>query len=238
MAPLSDCSKKILSRLVIVLSLLLVSCGANEVIVTGSFPSPLIEPLDYTVGVFYSDEFVSHEMVDEATGKGEADWRVETGEAQVALWNNIFSTVFSQKLLLNEKPTEENPAKAVNLVIVPHVEELQYAIPSHTKIKVFEIWMRYRFELLSNIGEPLGSWNMTAYGKTPKTLVLGIEGGQSNEEAVNLAAIMSLRDAGANFVMTFRDAPPMASWLEEMAEFSKKSQRDKFLSEKPGAANF
>ena len=98
-----------------------------------------------------------------------------------------------------------------------HVEELQYAIPSHTQVKVYEIWMRYRFELINAAGEPLGDWKMTAYGKTPQNLVMGIEGGQSKEEAINLAAIMALRDAGAHFVTSFRRAEPIALWLDGLS---------------------
>ena len=35
------------------------------------------------------------------------------------------------------------------------MQELQYSIPNHTKINVFEIWMRYRYELYSPQGELL-----------------------------------------------------------------------------------
>ena len=43
---------------------------------------------------------------------------------------------------------------------------------------------------------------------------MGIEGGQSKEEAINLAAIMALRDAGAHFVTSFREAEPIVLWLD------------------------
>ena len=186
-------------------------------IVQGDFPTPLIEKLNHTLGVYYEDEFKSHEIFDEAKSRGQADWRIKTGEAQIRLWNLIFSGVFSKTLTLSEKPSSEKPAEGVDVIIVPHVEELQYAIPSHTQVKVYEIWMRYRFELINAAGEPLGDWKMTAYGKTPQNLVMGIEGGQSKEEAINLAAIMALRDAGAHFVTSFRRAEPIALWLDGLA---------------------
>ncbi len=186
-------------------------------IVQGDFPTPLIEKLNQTLGVYYEDEFKSHEIFDEARSKGQADWQIRTGEAQVRLWNLIFSGVFSKTLTLSERPSSEKPADGVDVIIIPHVEELQYAIPSHTQVKVYEIWMRYRFELINAAGEPLGDWKMTAYGKTPQNLVMGIEGGQSKEEAINLAAIMALRDAGAHFVTSFRRAEPIALWLDGLS---------------------
>ena len=186
-------------------------------IVQGDFPTPLTEKLNQTLGVYYEDEFKSHEIFDEAKSRGQADWRIKTGEAQIRLWNLIFSGVFSKTLTLSEKPSSEKPAEGVDVIIVPHVEELQYTIPSHTQVKVYEIWMRYRFELINAAGEPLGDWKMTAYGKTPQNLVMGIEGGQSKEEAINLAAIMALRDAGAHFVTSFRRAEPIALWLDGLS---------------------
>ena len=186
-------------------------------IVQGDFPTPLIEKLNQTLGVYYEDEFKSHEIFDEARSKGQVNWQIRTGEAQVRLWNLIFSGVFSKTLTLSERPSSEKPADGVDVIIIPHVEELQYAIPSHTQVKVYEIWMRYRFELINAAGEPLGDWKMTAYGKTPQNLVMGIEGGQSKEEAINLAAIMALRDAGAHFVTSFRRAEPIALWLDGLS---------------------
>ena len=206
--------RNITASLIVLASLLLLGCGSSQVIVQGDFPTPLAEKLNQTVGIYYEAEFKSHEIFDEAKSRGQSDWHIKTGEAQVRLWDLIFSGVFSKTLTLSERPSPEKPAEEVSVIIVPHVEELQYAIPSHTQIKVYEIWMRYRFELISAAGEPLGDWKMTAYGKTPQNLVMGIEGGQSKEEAINLAAIMALRDAGAHFVTSFRRTEPIALWLD------------------------
>jgi len=87
------------------------------------------------------------------------------------------------------------------------VEELQYAIPAHTQIKVYEIWMRYRFELTSPAGAPIAQWEMTSYGKTPTAFL------QTDQEAVNFAAVMALRDAGANFATNFNRVPAVQEWL-------------------------
>jgi hypothetical protein len=48
---------------------------------------------------------------------------------------------------------------------------------------------------------------MTAYGKTPTAFL------QSDEAAVNLAAVVALRDAGAHFVTSFQRVPEVAQWL-------------------------
>ena len=69
--------------------------------------------------------------------------------------------------------------------------------------------MRYRFDLLNASGGAIAEWGMTSYGKTPTAFL------QSDQDAVNLAAVMALRDAGANFAANFTRVPAIAQWLDE-----------------------
>jgi hypothetical protein len=50
---------------------------------------------------------------------------------------------------------------------------------------------------------------MTSYGKTPTAFM------QSDQAAVNLAAVVALRDAGANFATGFTRVPAVRDWLAE-----------------------
>jgi hypothetical protein len=69
--------------------------------------------------------------------------------------------------------------------------------------------MRYRFELVTMDGTLIAEWSMTSYGKTPTAFL------QSDQDAVNLAAVMALRDAGANFASHFTQIPAVQNWLRE-----------------------
>ena len=62
-----------------------------------------------------------------------------------------------------------------------------------------------------NPEERVATWPITAYGKTPTAFL------QTDEEAVNLAAVVALRDAGAHFVTTFGANPGVATWLDGIA---------------------
>ena len=243
-------------------SLLLTACGANEVVVQGQFPAPLLEKVPVTLGVYYSEEFRGHEFFDQAAARGESDWMVRTGDAQVRMYDALLGGMFERVVHLDELPWDEpgeaaaetaaetageagaktstetgkqspqmadqemlaeqprkRPARKIpvspggvgrlDAILVPHVDELQYAIPLHTKVKVFEVWMRYRYELYSPVGEILADWTMTCYGKTPTAFMQGAEA------AVNLAAVVALRDAGANFAMSFAQVAEVGQWLEQ-----------------------
>ena len=114
-------------------------------------------------------------------------------------------------LLVRGAPGSGQMNQAVYAVLIPHVDELQYSIPAHTNVKVYEIWMRYRMELVTPSGDPIAEWMMTAYGKTPTAFL------RSDQAAVNLAAVVALRDAGANFATGFTKVPAVRDWLEQRA---------------------
>jgi len=200
---------------------LLTACGAKQVIVQGDFPQPLIEPLPLSIGVVYSDNFANHEFFDEASGRAESDWLVSTGAAQVQFWDTLLGGMFKRVVRIQEHADLHTYENQLDAVIVPYIQELQYTIPTHTNVKVYEIWMRYRFRLVSlddihdhdngalsyNPDVSFADWQLTAYGKTPTAFM------QTDEAAVNLAAVVALRDAGANFVTSFEKVPQVAQWL-------------------------
>ena len=189
--------------------LALAGCGAREVVVQGQFPQPLMSKLPLTLGVWYDEDFREHEFFDEATGRAESDWLVRTGAAQVALWDTLLNGMFERVVYMDARPAPDQMNPAVDAVLIPEVDELQYAIPAQTNIKVYEIWMRYAFELVTAQGEPIADWTMTAYGKTPTAFL------QSDEKAVNLAAVVALRDAGAHFATSFTQVPDVVQWMEQ-----------------------
>lgn len=202
---------RLMLRLLAVTGLLalLSGCGPAQVDVEGNFPAPLMEPLPLTLGVWYTEEFATHEFFDEAKSRSESSWIVKTGEAQVQMWDTLLPGMFVNLVVMKGKPGPGQMNQVVDAVLIPHVDELQYAIPAHTKVKVYEIWMRYRFELVTTGGDPIAEWTMTSYGKTPTAFL------QSDKAAVNLAAVMALRDAGANFATNFTRVPAVQEWLQQ-----------------------
>jgi hypothetical protein len=186
--------------------LFLSACGPNQVIVEGQFPAPLMTELPLTIGIWYPQEFRNHEFTDIEKPARESKWIVKTGEAQVQMWDTVLAGMFRNFVEMDAAPGPEVMNQVVDAILIPHIDELQYAIPAQTHVKVYEIWMRYRFELVTQTGEPIAQWMMTAYGKTPTAFM------QSDTGAVNLAAVMALRDAGANFVTSFTRVPELSEW--------------------------
>ncbi len=210
--------------LMLIILLVLAACTSREVIVEGTFPTPLVDPVPVSVGVLFTQEFKEHELVDDATGRGEVSWRVSTGTAQVEFWSTLFPAFFQNVVFIESYADLQ--AYDVDAVLIPQVADVQYAIPLYTNVKVYEIWMRYNLALaepeqiideenatisLENM-QPFAEWPLTSYGKTPTAFM------QSDIDAVNLAAVMALRDAGANFITSFPRVPGVMDWIKNPEE--------------------
>ena len=210
--------------LTLIILLVLAACTSREVIVEGTFPTPLVDPVPVSVGVLFTQEFKEHELVDDATGRGEVSWRVSTGTAQVEFWSTLFPAFFQNVVFIESYADLQ--AYDVDAVLIPQVADVQYAIPLYTNVKVYEIWMRYNLALvepeqiideenatisLENM-QPFAEWPLTSYGKTPTAFM------QSDIDAVNLAAVMALRDAGANFITSFPRVPGVVDWIKNPEE--------------------
>jgi hypothetical protein len=177
------------------------------------------------MGVIYPPAFAQHEFFDEAKGRAESDWLVKTGEAQVAFWDILLGGLFQEVVHIDSWETVQSEGERIDGVLIPSIAELQYTVPTHTNVKIYEIWMRYEFRLADIAAihqqddgslsfkpdDRLAQWPITAYGKTPTAFL------QSDEEAVNLAAVVALRDAGAHFITTFGRTPEVAAWLDGLS---------------------
>lgn len=216
-APDPRVSLRLLQRFGLLLVLLcLAACSTQKVVVKGNFPEPLMTRLPLKMGVWYDEGFSQHEFFDEAKGRAEASWVVQTGEAQVQMWDTLLGGMFTELVHMKGRPGSDVLNPVVDAVLIPSIEELQYAIPQHTNVKVYEIWMRYRFDLVKTGGDPIASWTMSSYGKTPTAFL------RSDTDAVNLAAVVALRDAGANFAVNFTRIPEVREWLEQRGKKASK----------------
>ena len=203
-------------RLVLLcLTLCIAGCSSKQVVVEGNFPEPLLDPLPITMGVIYPPAFAQHEFFDEAKGRAESDWLVKTGEAQVAFWDILLGGLFQEVVHIDSWETAQLEGGRIDGVLIPSIAELQYTVPTHTNVKVYEIWMRYRISPCRYCCDPSARrWRaqlqprrsprgMAHYRlrQNPTAFL------QSDEEAVNLAAVVALRDAGAHFITTFGRTP-------------------------------
>lgn len=194
--------------LLILTTLLVAACGGPSVVVKGTFPDPLVTPLPLHSGVYFSEEFKTYVFKEE---KGEGfrakHASIEIGAAQLKLFRRVFQGYFRDVTYLSALPDGDAYAH-LDGIIAPEVVELQYSVPGDARNKIFEVWIKFRINLHAANGELLSSWPLTGYGKTPSAFM------KRRDVALEQAAVVALRDAGAHFVSRFDRLATVRQWLE------------------------
>lgn len=196
---------KSLTRLAaLFLALTLSACGVNSLVVNGSYPSPNIRPLPFTLGVYYDEELTNFTYV-EYTETGKEEYRIASGQTHKQLFDSILPAMFERVVVLDD--LAEAQSQRVDAVFAPRIEEFQLALPQKTHLDAYEVWVKYNMRLLGPDGAYIADWVVTSYGKTPTESLRSVEAG------INDATVGALRDLGSNFTLTFANVPEVRDWL-------------------------
>lgn len=207
--PSAAIRRKLLLSGTAVVSLLLASCAANTINISGTYPSPLVRKIPITVGVYYPEELRNFSFTEIDDYTGDDQYIVNSGETQVELFNTVLPALFEQVVMLDSL---EERSSELDAVFVPAIEEFQLGLPQKTKLKVYEVWVKYNMRLEKPEGEYIADWVMTAYGKSPT------ESFQSVDAGVQDATVVALRDLAASFTLGFSGIPEVNEWLAENAK--------------------
>lgn len=187
---------------------ILVSCAASTITITGTYPTPLVRKLPITIGVYYPDELrnFSYTEIDDYSGKDQ--YIINSGMSQMDMFNTVLPALFESVVMLDSLEEAQTRGN-LDAIFVPAIEEFQVGLPDKTKLKVFEIWVKYNMRLSQANGDYIADWVMTAYGKSPQ------ESFQSVDAGVKDAAFVALRDLAASFTIGFPDVPEVNDWLRD-----------------------
>ncbi len=191
-----------------VTGLLLASCAANTINITGNYPSPLVRKIPITVGVYYPEELRNFSFIEIDDYSGDDQYIVNSGASQIELFNTVLPALFENVVMLDSLDGAQGSAN-IDAVFVPAIEEFQLGLPAKTKLKVYEVWVKYNMRLENPDGEYIADWVMTAYGKSPT------ESFQSVDAGVQDAAVVALRDLAASFTLGFSGVPEVNEWLAQ-----------------------
>ncbi len=183
------------------------ACGVNNVVIEGSFPTPNISPLPLSVAVFYDPALTEFAYI-EYSETGAEEYNIASGQSHVELFNAVLPAMFDEVVVVGS--LEEAEMLGVDAIFAPLIEEFQLALPSKTKLDVYEVWIKYNMRLMAADGEYIADWVLTSYGKTPT------ESMRSAESAINDAAVVALRDLASSFSLSFAQVPEVRDWLNTL----------------------
>ena len=193
--------------LAVLAAISLSACGVNNVVVQGSFPTPNISPLPLSVAVFYDPALTEFAYI-EYSETGTEEYNIASGQSHVELFNAVLPAMFDEVVVVGS--LEEAEMLGVDAIFAPLIEEFQLALPSKTKLDVYEVWIKYNMRLMAADGEYIADWVLTSYGKTPT------ESMRSAESAINEAAVVALRDLASSFSLSFAQVPEVRDWLNTL----------------------
>ncbi len=162
------------------------------------FPTVVSKPKAVSAAIIFDEQFRDY------VASPNKNTRIEIGPAQTTMLGNAFKGLFNDIEILSSK---DQLSLDNALVITPSVREVQVSTPSDTYLNVYEVWIKYNLEIENSEGDAIDSWFMPAYGKTPDSFML------SKTNAIEEAAVIALRDAGAKLLLDFYRIPSIYNWM-------------------------
>ncbi|HEX5420359.1 MAG TPA: hypothetical protein VFY39_10195, partial [Gammaproteobacteria bacterium] len=138
----------------------------------------------------------------------QSKWAITLGDANIAMLKPLFSTMFASVQQVQKVPLTGTEAAGIDGVIRPELEKFEFEVPTGDKPNQFvEVWVQFKLTLFQPDGKVVAEWPVSGYGKAE---LLG-----RAQDAVDKAAIVALRDAGAAISTRFAAQPDVSRWLQE-----------------------
>jgi hypothetical protein len=191
-------------RRVLFLGVLALAAGCSQSVkikVDTEVPVPTLSRIPLNMGLYYDPALRSYAYTENTEDR--PDWKIESGESQVALFDRILPSMFQAVT----PAAGTSSVAGVAGVIAPSVVEMQFALPAETKTDLYEAWIKYRLQLYDSDGQLVAEWPVTGYGKAETALL------KSKDDGLSTAINLAMRDAGAKLALGFEQVQEVRRWL-------------------------
>jgi len=195
---------RISTRLVALAATTLLGGCSTQVIVESQFPTPLVEPLPVSVGILIPEELYNYIYTEDVPDQ--SLWTIALGDANVAMLQPLFKRMFRDTRSVDGLPTGSVPAD-VDGVLKPTIAKFEFDVPVGQRDKFVEVWIQYQLSLYDANGRSVIDWAVSGYGKSELM--------RNRQDAVQKAAIVAMREAGATISTKFAEQPQVKTWLGE-----------------------
>ena len=177
-------------------------CGGSQVIVESTFPKPLVAALPVNMGVVIPDELYNFIYTEDIPDQ--SLWTIALGDANVAMLAPLFEGMFQQTHDIDSVAVAANDS-TLDGVIEPKLEKFEFDVPQGERDKFVEVWLQYAITVYDPSGATILEWPVSGYGKS--------ELARDAEDAVQRAAVVAMREAGATIATKFSEQPQIKAWL-------------------------
>jgi hypothetical protein len=131
-------------------------------------------------------------------------WTIALGDANVAMLEPLFKRMFRETREVDAVPVPGGDS-TLDGVIVPKLDKFEFDVPIGERDEFVEVWMQYQITVYEPDGATVLQWPVSGYGKSELL--------RDQEDAVQRAAIVAMREAGATISTKFSEQPQIKEWL-------------------------
>ena len=186
------------------LVLLIASGCSGSVTVEEPFPAPLVERIPLHIAIHYPPALA--EFVYKEDAAAERDWTVQLGAANVRMFDAVFTGMFAVTQRVSSVQNAAQEMAGLDAVIAPVVDSFELSVPSQSATDQFAAWIRYNVDVYGPDGQLIVRWPVAAYGQSGT-------GGMSDEQSMEHAIVLALRDAAATVAVNFAKQPKIRETL-------------------------
>jgi hypothetical protein len=188
---------------------LVAGCGTTQFEVQPRIPTPLVTRIPIVVGVYLPPEF--RDKVHREKREG-VDVAISIGKAQSEGFMRLMNAMFTRAVPVPAADAGAQTDPEIRGVIEPVLEDFAFVTPAESGSDTYAVSLRYRFNGYRPDGKFVDSWTFTGYGAAANAGMLS-----RGTEALQKAAQLAMRDAGARLATEFREQAVVRGLLPEVA---------------------
>ena len=182
-------------------------CGSQTSIqLEPDLPTPLIQSLPLSVGVYYPPELENFEFNEKMKGIG--SFKIGLGQTQTHLFRTAFEALFDEVVPIQSFDTQP---PGLDLLLVPKIHEVQISVPQQTRTELYEVWLRYSIEMFTPTGQEIHKWGFASYGEVNTQNYQFLS--NVSAHALQDASQWAIRDAVATISFFLVKEPKVRNWL-------------------------
>ncbi len=188
---------------------LLAGCGTTQFEAQPVIPTPLITRIPVVVGVHVPQEF--REAVHREKHDG-VEYQIAFGKAQSEGFERLLNAMFTRVVPVASLEAGAVTDPEVRGVFEPVLEEFSFVTPRDTGTPLYAVSLKYRINAYTPAGKAVDSWTFTGYGAQASGSLPG-----QGKTALQQAAGLAMRDAGAKIAVEFREQAIVRGLIEPTA---------------------
>lgn len=187
----------------------LAGCGTTQFETESVIPPPLVVRIPVVIGVHVAPGFRAAVHREKRDG---AEYEIAIGKAQSDGFDRLMQAMFERVVPVPAIEAGAVTDPEVRGVFEPVLEDFSFVTPRDTGTSLYAVSIKYRINAYTPAGKAVDSWTFTGYGAQAGSSMPG-----QGKVALQQAASLAMRDAGAKIAVEFREQAIVRGLIDQDA---------------------